>query len=522
MVLRVLPQLGDDTARFDPTDRIGVLMFQHECNSFAPGATERSAFTVFDGDEAAERLAAANTEYGGALTAIERLGGRPVPLMAAYALPSGPLSARARVELADLVLESLRSNGTLGGLVVALHGACSAVDEPLADAALLGRIRELVGETMPIAVTLDLHGNPTLELLRHATVLTGYRTNPHVDQAATGSRAVTLLARVLGRDGGRALHPVIHVARCPAVFPDESLRLPGGRLAEIVESVVGDGDEWRGVVDASIFPTQPWLDAPGVGFKAVAVGDEHDEKSLVAAQRLVDRLTAMVWERRGELVVVGTTPPATAIDRAVAGARAAGVRPAIVTESADAPTAGAAGDGTAVLAELLARSDPPESAVTVRDPQVVAAVHAVGRGDRYRGPLGSRIDGRWMPPADVDALVIRVGGGSYHLSGAGHSGMTVTMGRYAVLEVGAVRILVTELAAWSADPATWLHAGIDPQSVELLVVKSCSDYEANFPQSTQFAVVADVAGAATPNLATLQFVRCVPPPYPAGGSSTAR
>jgi microcystin degradation protein MlrC len=80
--------------------------------------------------------------------------------------------------------------------------------------------------------------------------------------------------------------------------------------------------------------------------------------------------------------------------------------------------------------------------------------------------------------------------------------------------------LVTELPAWSADPATWRHAGFDPYDVDVLILRSCTDYIANFPSSASTAVVADVPGAATPRLSRLTYERCRTLPFPIDPTAT--
>ena len=435
---------GPDTVRLARDQRIGVLLFQHECNSFAPGATDRSAFTIMDGDDAVGRLHGANSEYSGAIVELGRLGATAMPLVWAHALPSAPLSAAARAELTDVVLGSIAGVGDLDGLVVALHGACAAEDAPLADAVLLGEVRRLIGPEVPIAVTLDLHGNPTLELVEHLTVVTGYRTNPHVDLAETGARAARLLGQVLADD----LRPVVHLARCPAIFPDECLRIPDGPLARLVAETVPETwtDELpAAVVDVSVFPTQPWLDAPGVGFTAVVTGDAAIEADTQTARETAERISTAIWTGRESITAEHALPPDAAVARVVATVRASGIRPGIVTESADAPTAGAAGDGTGVLAALVSAAaectgtthdSPPEAAVTVRDPLAVAEAFSVGVGGVYHGPLGARIDPRWTESVEVEAMVAHLGSGPYRLDGAGYGGMIVDMGRHAVLRSG--------------------------------------------------------------------------------------
>ena len=74
----------DRSARFAEGTRVGVLLVQHEANSFAIRPTTLGDFVRHAGDAAAAALAGANSEFTGALAAVGRLGGVPVPLL--YAL----------------------------------------------------------------------------------------------------------------------------------------------------------------------------------------------------------------------------------------------------------------------------------------------------------------------------------------------------------------------------------------------------------------------------------------------------
>lgn len=114
----------------------------------------------------------------------------------------------------------------------------------------------------------------------------------------------------------------------------------------------------------------------------------------------------------------------------------------------------------------------------------------------------------------LTAEVATLGDGDYTLTGVGYTGMHATMGRFAVVRHGRLRLLITELPAWSADPGTWRHAGLDPDDVDLLVVRSCTDYIANFPASAPTAVIADVPGPTTSHLARLRFERPAVTPFP--------
>jgi microcystin degradation protein MlrC len=490
-------------ARFTRNERVGVLLVQHEANSFASRTTSIDAFTMRFGADAADSLAGANNEFAGAIEAISGRGGIAVPLLAAHAMPSGPLDAVAYEQLRDIAVRSIGTG--LDALVVSLHGALSSVDTPDGDRALLAAIRDAVGPDMPIALALDLHGNATTSLCALAQVTTGYRTNPHTDLAETGRRAAAMLAAVVSG----TVRPVTAVETCPAIFPDESLRIPGGVLADILQRARAAAPD--SVIDISVFPTQPWLDAPGIGFTAVAVA--HDDAA--AAGQTVSSIARQVWDRRSEFVVDRLLAPQAALD----AARASDVRPFVIAEAADAPTAGASGDGTGMLAALLDGTPDRSALITIVDERAVAVCHTSGNGAEVSLLVGATVDPRWSEPVELAGVVERIGSGEYTLTGAGYTGLTATMGRYAVVRRGRQRVLITELPAWSSDPGTWRHAGLDPFDVDVLCVRSCTDYRANFPASAPSAVVADVPGAAASRLDRLRFERCDIVPYPVDGDA---
>lgn len=505
-----LTRRPDETDTFDG-QRIGVLLVQQESNSFAVRAATLDEYTILDGAEADARLAGANSEFPGACAEIRRRGGVAVPLLYAHALPAGPLEDDAFTGLRSLVIDAVTGavSDALDGLVVCLHGALATVSRPAGDAALLRAIRDVVGASTPIALTLDLHANATPELIEPVDVVTGYRTNPHVDLADTGRRGAALLAAVMGG----AIAPTIAVATCPAIFPDQALRTPDGTLGRVLAHVARQDVATRGpFVDVSVFPTQPWLDAPGIGFTAVVTTDADPG----AADALARAITRGVWERRHEFVAERLLP----VDDVLAAAARATVRPFVISEAADAPTAGTAGDGTGMLGALARWTGDRSAALTIVDPAGVAACHAAGVGATLALRVGASIDTRWEPPVDLDGVVTAVGDGEHALTGVGYHGMVVSMGRFAVLRCRRTIVLLTERPAWSADPGAWRHAGIDPDDVDVLVVRSNTDYLANFPASAATSVVADVPGAATPRLARLTFDRCDPLPYPIDPDAT--
>ena len=172
--------------------RFFVAMFSHETNTFSTIPTDREQFVARDlryGGEILELYRGTGTCLGGMIEAAERHGVALVPSIAAAASPAGRVTGDIYRHVKERLLRDLRAAGRVDGVLLDLHGAM--VPEGLDDGEgdVLAAVRHAVGPEVPIAVTLDFHGNVTLPMVRHADLLHGYKTYPHVDMAERGVKA---------------------------------------------------------------------------------------------------------------------------------------------------------------------------------------------------------------------------------------------------------------------------------------------------------------------------------------------
>ena len=87
---------------------------------------------------------------------------------------------------------------------------------------------------MPIAVTLDFHGNLSEDMVRGADLLHGYKTYPHVDMAERGMEATARLLEVIA---GR-IRPTAALRTPPLLPPlgnQGTARGPMRRLYDLAE-----------------------------------------------------------------------------------------------------------------------------------------------------------------------------------------------------------------------------------------------------------------------------------------------
>src|SRR3989442_626898 len=177
--------------------RIAIAGFMHESNTFNPLRTDRAAFSaqcLAFGPAMLDEWREAHHEVGGFIEAAGVEGFEPVPVVMAWAIPSGPV--------ADAVLEEVTGNLIAelqrlqpDGLLLALHGAMVAESYPDADGEVLARLRRALCPDFPIVITLDLHGNLSQRLIDQSHSAVAYRTYPHVDQGDGGPAAPAFQVR---------------------------------------------------------------------------------------------------------------------------------------------------------------------------------------------------------------------------------------------------------------------------------------------------------------------------------------
>ena len=132
---------------------------------------------------------------GAYLDLAEREGADVVLPIAAGAPPSRPVEDAAFEHIAGTICDAVGKGG-FDGIMLDLHGAM--VTESLEDGEgeFLRRIRA-IDPTTPIAVSLDMHANLYDAIIDNATVVTGYRTYPHIDTYETAKRAGEILLRAM-------------------------------------------------------------------------------------------------------------------------------------------------------------------------------------------------------------------------------------------------------------------------------------------------------------------------------------
>lgn len=485
--------------------RIAVGLLMQESNSFSPLPTTVETFEsyyVYRGDELLTRYGDARTEVPGFLSVLASDGAEPVPLLAAYATASGTVTRAAFETLVGEMEERLRATLPVDGLLLALHGALVVEDQPDGDGEIIARLRRILPPEAPVGVSLDLHGHITPLMLQAGVFHIGYREYPHIDMFETGERTARVLLDVIA--GRRAL-PAMALAKRPVIVSPVSTRTTDGPLRPVVEAarrMEADGE----VINAALFPVQPWLDVPDLGFAVLVCADDQ-ERATAAAERLAD----MAWTRRADFF-----PELTPLEEAIRiGLASEGTT--VVSDAGDAPTGGSAADSAAVLRALLAagadRAARP-SYLTLCDPEAVRVATAAGVGATVQVPLGHAYSRRDGEPLQVTAVVRSLSDGRYRMVDGGPNGLEIGMGPTAVLAIGAVHVLVRSLPSIEWDRAMFASQGLRPEDAALVFVKSPSHYRKSFGPIAARIIAANTPGPTAPDMRRIPFTKVTRPLYP--------
>jgi microcystin degradation protein MlrC len=480
--------------------RIGFAQVWQETHTFSPlptGLREFEANGLYFGREILERMVGIG-EIGGFLAAAGNAGDvEPWPIIRAWALSSGRITTEALAFLETRLLAGLKQALPLDGLFVSLHGSAAAEQVDDVEGHLMSAIRQVVGDDLPVIVSLDHHANITRRLAGSVDALVGYQELPH-DPFETGERA----ARLLFATVRRKISPCIGWQKIPMLAPADR-GLTTERPMKVWFDMARHMEQLPGVISASNFPVQPWLDVEELGWSAVVVTD--NDRPL--AERLAAELADKAWEMRREFWAIRRLPPAEAIGRAATASQG----PIVVADASDSVLSGAPGDSTCLLREMLRQKITCTALVPMVDPEVVETAIGAGVGQQITVQIGGKMDKVFGEPLEISAVVEGIAPEA--LASAGPWGKA-EMGRAALLGIGSVKVLVSQLRGLGgADPEAYRHFGVEPAQAQIIVVKMYF----NFPGLRPFAkgsVLADCPGLSTWDLRQFEWRRAPRPIFP--------
>jgi microcystin degradation protein MlrC len=477
--------------------RILINECKQEISSFNPVIARYEDFLINHGDSLLDYHRPIRSEAAGALNVFAT---RPdYTLAGGFAArgitSTGTISAAAFARIAAEFLDAVRHAGPLDGIYFSLHGAMAAEDVDDCEGFLLEKTREIVGESMPIAVSLDLHGILTDRMLRHSSVTTVFHTNPHTDFYETGQRAARLLIRLL--DG--EINPVHIRIPVPALVRGQECITATGIYGQWVREAI-EFENAPGGLSGGFFIGNPFTDVADLCSNVflVANGDP------AAACELGCRMAREFWDAKAIM-----QQPLLSLEESIDIAKSATGR-VVLVDAADATSSGASGDSNAIVAELMRQGNTRTVLAPVVDPPAVQACLAAGIGSEVTVMVGGALDPRFTP-LEVTGRVRVLSDG--HMNSESH-GEHWFAGPTAVLQSGPYTLVLTSRPVSLYDRTPFLVNGQDPAAFDMTVVKSPLCQPRFFNDGAQHVLNIDAPGSTSANVKGLGHTVAARPLYP--------
>ena len=489
--------------------RIASGGIQHETNTFAVTPTTFDDFVRdsncgpdLDGGQVIfDRYRDTAAIHGGYIAGAESAGIELLPVLCVRAQPAGVVEQSSLDRMLKLMCERFEALLPVDGILLDLHGAMVSEDHEDAESYIIAAVRELVGEPIPIVVTLDLHANITQRLADLSDVIIGFDTYPHVDMHERGIEAVELMVRIVNGD----IKPVQKFRQVPLITMPPmqcTLREPMQSLIARMHALEAEPN----VLTATLAMGFPFADIHAAGVSVLVTVDDNEQQ----AEAKADELANWIWELRDEL-----QPDLKTIEHVIAFAKNAENAGLILfADGSDNPGGGAPCDGTVALRALI-ESDLSGAAVGVLfDPETVAQAVAAGVGCEFDATIGAKTDDRHGTPIHAVAYVKAICDGRFTHQGPMLRGVQDNMGMTATLVVGGVEVVVSSQRRQCLDMQMLRAGGIEPSQKRLLVLKSAVHFRAHFGPLASHIFDADTPGVHRPDFATFDYQKLRRPIYP--------
>jgi len=488
--------------------RILIAECKQEVSTFNPSLSGYHDFGVRFGEELLAYHRSVRNEIGGAIGILENAGVELVPAYSAFFITSGgTLAEPAWQRIAGEFLESIRqqiaTQGAVDGIYFCMHGAMASEQQVDPEGWLLAETRRIVGEQIPIVVSLDLHGILTDQILTHADAIVAYHTYPHVDFFETGQRAANLLLRIVSGD----IKPVTAKVAIPALVRGDELITATGKFGEAI-GIAQRVERSPTGLSAGMFIGNPFTDVPSLRSYSFVVTDNDPNLAAQEASRIAEnfwshhelmRVPLVSLEEMSSIMVAGTTGTVALVD------------------AADATSSGASGDSNAVLTELMRVGYLGRTLLPIVDQAAVRLAFEAGVGATISTPVGGTLDPQRFRPLAISGIVRLLSDGEFRSESFGevwHAGPT------AVVQSGPFTLVISSRAVNLYDRSFFLAHGQNPAAFAAVVVKSPHCQPHMYADWCSRMILIDAPGSSSANLPYLGHTRCSRPIFPLDSNVT--
>ena len=439
--------------------RVALLGIYHESNTFVITPTVLDDFRngkYLMGESIRKEYQLAHNEIGGMLEVLDKEGIEAIPLLFASATPGGTISAETYNFILQETLEELKKVLPIDACLVIPHGAGVSEEFPDMDGHWLSKVREVVGDTIPIIGTLDLHANVSQLMVSSTNALVAYKQNPHVDMRQRGVESAKLLVNLLNG----ITKPVQALVQVPLAISIEQ-QLTANEPCISLYAYANQLSAEPGILALSIQHGFPYADVHEMGTSIIVVADGDYEKALSVAKKL----EAYILVHKSSFVGKKNDIP-SALNLINDSAK-----PVCLLDMGDNVGGGGPANNSCIL-EAFEESKKYKFFVCMYDPQAVIDASSHQQGEQFElTVIGTGKDG--LKTLKLNVKLLKISDGTFQESNPRHGGqINFRMGKTVVVSTkeGGV-IMLTSLRVMPFSLQQLISQGVVPSEFDAIVAK---------------------------------------------------
>lgn len=475
--------------------KLAIIEIHQETNSFSTVPTELRNFEslALHYDEDVHRGGDKHKlQVDGFRKAIKRFGNGQVefiPILAAWSHSGGKITAEVFNHFKSHILKRVKEYD-LDGIYFSVHGAMGVENRHDPEGDLLADVRELTGPDLPIGVSCDLHANVTEKLVHHATYITAYRTNPHRDHNRVGFKNGELLIKTVRGE----IKPTMAFQKLP-LLKGGGLNIdflkPMGKIFKAMKRMEKD----EKVLSVANFMVHIWIDAPEVGWSCVVVTDNDPE----LAEKLCGELCEMNWSVKDHPHPVPLTTT-EAIKKVKKARWRNWLGTSIISDLSDLVAAGAPGENTLILKELIKESDTLKAYVPLCDEETVSKLEESQLHSDVAVTIGAKLEKKFNEEIHFEGKLIFLEESRY--------------GKTAVIVQGKLHLIITSLPCPAFKPSFFTKLGLSIWKADLIVVKNLFPFRLFFALYNRQTLYVETKGVTNIDVFQLDYQHIPRPIYP--------
>lgn len=317
--------------------KVAVGLFYLECNSFNPNFVTEDNFIYAEGEEVKKFIHVCDI--------FDQQGIEIVPTIMASTIPSANLKKDSFLNLVERLLKPIIESN-VDGIWLHLHGSMQVEEIGSGELYIVKKLREIVGDNVPIGITLDPHANNDEKFCDYINIVRGYHTIPHYDQPESERVTASLLLKMM--QSKILVKPSL--ITIPMIISGEK-GLDSREPLKSIYTEIEYLESLEEIASVTAFMGDPWSDCPNSHLSVAVVPSAPEHSDF--AYECCKKLAKTIFERKDEFVFEAPTlPPQEALDLALS----AKSRPIFLSDSGDNTTGGGVGNGTEMLRLLLSQN----------------------------------------------------------------------------------------------------------------------------------------------------------------------